>query len=338
MLRLMKKVILLILFAIGSTQAQNGGEMVSFKGKIANRNSDSIVVTGENFAKTIKLNKRGVFEDTFEIPSTGLFQFFDGSERSLLFLKNGYKLELAMDAKQFDESIVYKGNGAKENNYLVKKALADEEFQNELGFFFTEDEKTFADGLQIRKDRTLSALNEASIDEELAKIVTATSEQETMMLTQQYKKKLEINKMNGKPSPSFSYENHKGGVAKLEDFKGKYVYIDVWATWCGPCRAEIPHLKKVEEMFKDKNIVFLSISVDKKKDYDKWKQFVSEKQLGGVQLLASEDKSPSSFMNIYGVDSIPRFILLDREGNVIFADAPRPSSKALTSTLGELLN
>lgn len=334
----MRKIILIFLLAIVSTYAQSTGELVSFKGKITNRNSDSIVITGEKFAKTIKLNKRGVFEDTFEIPTAGLFQFFDGSETSLIFLKNGYKLDLTLDAKKFDESIVYKGNGAVENNYLAKKTLVDEPFQNDLDSFFKEDEKTFNDAVQTRKNNTISTLNQASIDESLAKIITTMSDQEAMMLTQQYKKKLEINKMNGQLSPSFSYENYNGGVAKLEDFKGKYVYIDVWATWCGPCRAEIPHLKKVEEMFKNKNIVFVSISVDKKKDYDKWKQFVTEKQLGGVQLLATDDKNPSSFMNVYNVNSIPRFILLDKEGNIIYADAPRPSSNALISTLGELLN
>ena len=46
---------------------------------------------------------------------------------------------------------------------------------------------------------------------------------------------------------------------KLEDLRGKYVYIDVWATWCGPCRGEIPYLQKVEEKYKGKNIEFVSI-------------------------------------------------------------------------------
>jgi thiol-disulfide isomerase/thioredoxin len=70
--------------------------------------------------------------------------------------------------------------------------------------------------------------------------------------------------ISGKPSPVFDYENHKGGKTSLESLKGSYVYVDVWATWCGPCRQEIP-LLKVEQQFEGKNIKFVSISVDTQK-------------------------------------------------------------------------
>ena len=143
-------------------------------------------------------------------------------------------------------------------------------------------------------------------------------------------------KMVGKPSPTFTYENHKGGTSTLADFKGKYVYIDVWATWCGPCLAEIPHLKKVEAAYHGKNIVFLSISIDAKKDYEKWKNMVNQKQLGGVQLIADNDWN-SKFVTDYGIQGIPRFILIDPNGNVVEADASRPSSPDLLKKLDALL-
>ncbi len=66
----------------------------------------------------------------------------------------------------------------------------------------------------------------------------------------------------------------------LSDLKGKYVYIDVWATWCGPCNAEIPHLKKLEEEFEGRNICFVSISCDDSRNA--WERFVQVKQLGGI--------------------------------------------------------
>ena len=140
----------------------------------------------------------------------------------------------------------------------------------------------------------------------------------------------------GNVSPQFeNYENFKGGTTSLSDLKGKYVYVDVWATWCGPCKAEIPSLKKVEAQYHGKNIEFVSISVDALKDHDKWKAMVTEKELKGIQLFS--DKSwKSEFVQGYLIKGIPRFILIDTEGNIITANAPRPSSEKLIELFNEL--
>ena len=127
----------------------------------------------------------------------------------------------------------------------------------------------------------------------------------------------------GTPSPIFNnYENYAGGTSSLEDFKGRYVYIDVWATWCGPCKKEIPYLKAIEEKFHDRNIEFVSISVD-------------EKSLTGIQLI-SDNGWETDFIKSYKISGIPRFILIDPKGNIIDPDAPRPSSSELTKLLEEL--
>ena len=139
----------------------------------------------------------------------------------------------------------------------------------------------------------------------------------------------------GVPSPTFDFENHKGGKTSLASLKGKYVYIDVWATWCGPCHREIPSLQKLEEDYKGKNIEFVSISVDTKKDYDKWKKMVTDKQLGGTQLVADNDWN-SKFALDYAIVSIPRFILIDPNGNIVNADAPRPSDPELLKVFNDL--
>jgi len=140
---------------------------------------------------------------------------------------------------------------------------------------------------------------------------------------------------SGKASPTFNYENHKGGKTSLKDLEGKYVYIDVWATWCGPCIAEIPSLQKVEKDYHDKNIAFVSISVDELKDHDKWKEMVTSKELGGIQLVA-DNAWNSDFVTNYAIDGIPRFILIDPNGNIVNADAPRPSDKKLIELFDEL--
>jgi len=140
----------------------------------------------------------------------------------------------------------------------------------------------------------------------------------------------------GSPSPKFTnYENNAGGTTSLDDLKGKYVYVDVWATWCGPCKAEIPFLKKVEKQYHGKNIHFLSISIDNKKDHQKWKDMIKEKELGGIQLFADADWK-SQFVTDYLIKGIPKFILLDPQGNIVTANAPRPSNKKLVELFDEL--
>lgn len=137
----------------------------------------------------------------------------------------------------------------------------------------------------------------------------------------------------GKPSPRFNdYENYAGGTSSLDDFNGKYVYIDVWATWCGPCKAEIPHLQKVEEKYHGKNIEFVSISVDKAKDKQAWKAMIADKKMGGVQLIAPDTK----FLDDYVIAGIPRFILIDPQGNIVKRNALRPSDEKLVELFNEL--
>lgn len=143
--------------------------------------------------------------------------------------------------------------------------------------------------------------------------------------------------LSGKPSPSFSYENHKGGTTALEDLRGKYVYIDVWATWCGPCLREIPHLQQVETDYAGKDIHIVSISIDEPRNYEKWKNMVTDRNLGGIQLMADENWN-SEFVRKYGIMGIPRFIILDREGNIVSADTYRPSDPKLRELLDSLLD
>ena len=135
----------------------------------------------------------------------------------------------------------------------------------------------------------------------------------------------------GKPSPLFTYPDINGNKVSLKDFHGKYVFIDIWASWCGPCRAQIPALKKLEEELKGKNIVFISISCDKNaKD---WKQAVAEEKLEGIILHTAGD---NSFLEAYGIKSIPRFILLDKEGNILDDSMTYPTDPVTGETLRTL--
>ncbi|GGZ69141.1 TlpA family protein disulfide reductase [Algibacter mikhailovii] len=165
-------------------------------------------------------------------------------------------------------------------------------------------------------------------------LASSTDEANNEIVTEKYTKLTAVAK--GRPSPKFvDYENIKGGTTSLDDLKGKYVYIDVWATWCGPCRAEIPSLKAIEEQYHGKNIEFVSISIDKAADHDKWESMVVNEVLGGVQLFADNDWN-SSFVKDYQINGIPRFILIDSDGNIMDSNAPRPSSPELVHLFNEL--
>ena len=145
-----------------------------------------------------------------------------------------------------------------------------------------------------------------------------------------------ISYTDNEPAPSFSYRNNSDKLISLNSLLGKYIYIDVWATWCGPCKAEIPHLKEVEAAYQDKQIAFVSISVDEQQDTKKWKAFVQQEDLKGIQLIA-DSAFESAFIRKMGIHAIPRFILIDPTGKIIAADALRPSNKELRTTLDKLL-
>ncbi len=145
---------------------------------------------------------------------------------------------------------------------------------------------------------------------------------------------------SGKKAPGFSFPNIEGDTLSLKDLRGKYVYIDAWATWCGPCRKEIPHLKELEKEFQGKDVAFVSISLDVNEhgQREKWREMVREKELGGHQLIANGNGFQSDFAQSYLIRSIPRFILIGPDGSIIDNNAERPSGdgeEQLKEAIGE---
>ncbi len=139
--------------------------------------------------------------------------------------------------------------------------------------------------------------------------------------------------MPGAQAPDIVGKDIDGNEIKLSDFKGKWVYVDVWATWCGPCRKEIPHLKKAEEALHGKDVVFLSVSTDD--GFSKWKDFVIKNELGGVQINIPGGWS-SKICKDYNISSIPRFMLIDKEGKIVNVQTIRPS-QGITALLQKKL-
>ncbi len=133
----------------------------------------------------------------------------------------------------------------------------------------------------------------------------------------------------GHPAPDFKLKDFEGNPVKLSDFKGKYVYIDVWATWCRPCMAEMPYLEKLKEKYKNADIVFVGINLnDFKTD---WENYIKKYKPEGVQIYAGG--KDNSFRDDYQVYSVPKSILINPWGVISTADAPRPSETELIGLL-----
>lgn len=126
----------------------------------------------------------------------------------------------------------------------------------------------------------------------------------------------------GNMAPDFSYVGIDGNMHSLQDYKGKYILLDVWATWCGPCRGEIPHMQKIHNDYKDKNFTIVSVSMDGSKE--NWEKFLKKADSPWVQLWC-EGGWESEICKKYNVRGIPRFVLIDPEGKIMDVDSYRPS-------------
>jgi thiol-disulfide isomerase/thioredoxin len=138
----------------------------------------------------------------------------------------------------------------------------------------------------------------------------------------------------GSKSPDFSFPDRNGVLFTLDSFKGKFIYIDCWASWCSPCLQQIPYLKKIEERFEGKNIVFVGLSKDA--NMGMWKDAIDKNHLAGIQL--SEKGGISDFSKKYNIEGIPRFILIDKEGKILNANMMRPSDERTIKYLDQILN
>jgi len=450
-----KLLILLIAITLFSCKEEAKPTYVVFNGTVENSPSKTVKLFGNGLDADLSIADNGTFGDTLTIEKNGYYTLRVGRESTPIYLVQGVDVGVTLNAKEFDESLVYTGKGASENNYLAAKYLLSEKemafdkvYSLTEGDFIEEANKInssytdlLASSVEISKDfisiesKELEyahinnlenyqeyhgyftknnefkvsesyydpfkeySFNDAEIFENsdayrrlagthYGRLAGEKAETESLNVAIAY---LEIVNANfddgnakddlmfsylrygmkpdesltevyniyknsnptadnlakvtdnfnvlkvltpGNVSPTFNYENHKGGETSLADLKGKVVYVDVWATWCGPCKREIPFLKEVEEEYHNENVAFVSISIDVEKDYEAWRTMVSEKELGGIQLMADKDWK-SKFVTGFEIRGIPRFILIGPDGNIIDASAPRPSSESLIKLFDE---
>ena len=118
----------------------------------------------------------------------------------------------------------------------------------------------------------------------------------------------------GKVAPEFSYPTPDGNKnLGPQDFKGKILVLDFWASWCGPCRQEIPHLKEAFEAYNEKGVEFLSVSIDK--DGNAWRKAMKDENMPWAQVQAP--KAGKDVMKLYQFSGIPYILVLDQEGRIV---------------------
>ena len=427
---------LALTYSLNVIYSQDLSSYVRLSGEITNPNSDKITIRGNGYIKVIDVNTNGTFDDTLVIKE-GNFTFYDTKESTAMYLAPGYRLDISLDGKEFDETLKYSGIGEKPNNFnasyflfneknaidsetykkmenqeyfdyqlkmhaSLMKLLNESEIENEkflesqadkfrfqmlnnlinkLGedyfagktkaiitqYLDTETNKIdfkdsvmfasnndykyflssyFVAGLTSGDLKTLELYNEELLEMQKKSIVTtlkrgisfynmdkldlyyqtyvklAANDKGINRIKEKYDRIKNLKK--GSPSPSFNYPDSSGKNISLESLKGKLVYVDVWATWCGPCKAQIPFLKQLEEKYREEDIAFVSLSIDQLKNISKWKDMIEDKELEGIQIIA--DKAwRSKFVTDYVIEGIPRFILIDKDGNLMDPMAPRPA-------------
>ena len=272
----------------------------------------------------------GNFSVEFDWDTTASVSFFHGMESTKMYLQPGDDITLTIDTEQFDESISYEGSD--ESSYYAWQYLTEENSKYP-------DISMSSDGELDSLFNTYFApfLDEAASFKEsnppfYASIVDGIENHKEYTLNR--RSVLAALPQPGDAAIDFTYPDKDGNNVALSDFIGSVVYVDVWATWCGPCRAEMPFLHDLEAEYSDKNVTFIGVSVDEEKNRQVWLDMMEEKDMQGVQIFAD---GWSQITKDYAINGIPRFMLFDTEGNVSNLNADRPSSDDIRPALDALL-
>jgi thiol-disulfide isomerase/thioredoxin len=337
----MKKLLLITVYTLLKLSVVVKAQTTTFSGQIIHPTGDSVFLNynpkgGENqepkLMAAAKLKSDGSFEMKFKLTEGKVFTFNDGTEATKVFLMPNDNLKMSLHTSYFDETLAFTGSGAERNNALAGIALAAEMSWNPLYPKMEEDDtlSLFPKMDQITQNTVSFISDYAKVFPEMAVYLNAKIDEAQKFADNQKSYVIEnlqfksyAASMVGKPMSDIVGIGIKDEKISLSQFSGKITVIDFWATWCGPCKAELPYWSKLEEQY-GKDINFLSISIWD--DLEKWKKKAAELKQTNTMFLSKEAIDQ---IKPFKINFIPRYIMVDKDQKIISIDAPRPSSGKL---------
>lgn len=347
-----------------------GKESFTIEGKLENAAGGNIYLSelGEQqfvFRDTATIEKDGSFEFKGKAEDPGIYRISLDDKNMFLLVIDTPQIEVQADAKDLRKSYTVKGS---KETPLLKELVEQMDDMQQQGMKL---EQRFRAAQAAGKEDSMIALQEkfmalqehnskqvkriirsnpnsfvstfatASLinpDQDFAFADSMTAIFEKSMPESPYTKALLArlgamrNVAVGQAAPEITLPNPDGKNVSLSSLRGKYVLIDFWASWCGPCRQENPNVVRMYNKYKDKGFEIFGVSLDESRD--KWLKAIAMDKLTWPHVSDLKGWS-SSAAQLYNIQAIPQTLLLDKQGKII---AKNLRGKALEEKLASLLN
>lgn len=224
------------------------------------------------------------------------------------------------------------------NMYVEHKAETGEGISRNISHFETASELLSGRSKELVQAQTvISALSFGDFEEGLALYQRFSDSDVSTDIAQIVRNEYEVQKAlsPGMPAPGFSLTDINGSEVALDDFLGKVVYLDFWASWCGPCLQQIPYAKELKKrMAEEEDLIFLYVSVDN--DEKAWRNMVADREIQGVHVNVPgfSHEVPQN----YNLRGVPTFYVIGRDGKIYDNRPPRPSQENVDEVLLSALN